>query len=97
LSELSGLSNGGGVDMDSIHMLLNNYMKKSDFDDFLKRLGKLEKKHKKWKPKWKKMEKDIDELKKLMKTKVDSSLFDEEMERLKNAINSISSSGGEVK
>jgi hypothetical protein len=43
------------------------------------------------------MEKDIDELKKLMKTKVDCSLFDEEMERLKNAINSISSSGGEVK
>jgi tetrahydromethanopterin S-methyltransferase subunit G len=52
LSELSGLSNGGGVDMDSIHMLLNNYMKKSDFDDFLKRLEELEKKHKKWEPEW---------------------------------------------
>lgn len=43
------------------------------------------------------MEKDIEELKGLFKNKVDYSIFDEEMERLKNLINQLSSSGGEIK
>ena len=45
------------------------------------------------------MEKDIEELKGLFKNKVDCSLFDEEIEKIKDLINSISSSGkgGEVK
>jgi hypothetical protein len=65
-NKISGLS-GGGADMDSVNKLLSNFMKKSDFDDLLKRLEKcekkakkakdgvkkLEKKNKKWKPKWK--------------------------------------------
>ena len=78
-------------------------MKKSDLDSLEKRLEKCEKKTKKakdnskkclgkvqkWKPKWKQMEKDIEELKKLMGNKLDCSLFDEEMEKLKNLINSL--------
>lgn len=45
------------------------------------------------------MEKDIEELKALMKNKLDCSTFDEEMDRFKNLINSLSSSSsnGEVK
>jgi hypothetical protein len=43
------------------------------------------------------MEKDIEELKGLLKNKVDYNIFDEEMERLKNLINQLSSSGGEIK
>ena len=41
----------------------------------------------------KEMEKDIEELKNLLKNKLDCSLFDEEMERLKNIINSLNTSG----
>lgn len=76
-------------------------MKKSDLDDILKRLAKCEKKakkakdkvkkqekkHKKWKPKWVQMEKDIEELKKMVGNKLDSAIFDEEIDRLKNLIN----------
>ena len=87
-------------------------MKKNDFEDYLKRLEKCEKKSKKAKdmakksqnkikekikPKMKEMQKDIDELKELMKNKLDCSLFDEEMERMKNIINSLNSSGGDPK
>lgn len=43
------------------------------------------------------MEKDIEELKAQMKNKLDCSLFDEEMDRFKNLINSLSSSDGEIK
>jgi hypothetical protein len=42
------------------------------------------------------MLKDIDELKKLLNSKVDCSLFDEEMGRLKNLINQLASSGKEI-
>jgi predicted nuclease with TOPRIM domain len=84
-------------------------MKKSDLDALLKRMDKCEKeageakesshkcikKMKKWKPKWKQMEKDIDELKKLMSNKLDCSLFDEEIDKLKNLINSLA--GKELK
>ena len=41
------------------------------------------------------MEKDIEELKEMMKNKLDCSLFDEEMERMKNIINSLNTSGGD--
>jgi tetrahydromethanopterin S-methyltransferase subunit G len=37
----------GGADLDSINRLLSGYMKKEDFDAFLKRLEKCEKKAKK--------------------------------------------------
>lgn len=43
------------------------------------------------------MEKDIAELKSNMKNKVEYSLFDEEIQNLKNLINSLSSSGNEIK
>lgn len=50
-----------------------------------------------WEPKWVQMEKDIEDLKALMKNKVDCSLFDEEIERMKNLINALAAKGGEVK
>jgi hypothetical protein len=43
------------------------------------------------------MLKDIEELKKLIKNSVDRGSFDEEIERLKNLINSLASSGVEIK
>ena len=49
------------------------------------------------KPKIKQMEKDIEELKELLKNKLDCSLFDEKMERMKNIINSLNTLGGEPK
>lgn len=42
------------------------------------------------------MLKDIEELKKMLGDKVDCSLFDEEIERLKNLINQLASSGKEI-
>lgn len=39
------------------------------------------------------MEKDIEELKQGLKSKVDTSYFDEEIENLKNLINSLATSG----
>jgi small-conductance mechanosensitive channel len=48
---------------------------------------KQDKKHKKWKTHWLQMEKDIEELKKLLGGKVDCQIFDEEIEKLKDLIN----------
>jgi hypothetical protein len=45
------------------------------------------KKAKKLKSSVKDLEKEVDELKKLLSNKVDCSLFDEEIDRLKNLIN----------
>lgn len=70
-------------------------------DDFIKRLEKVEKKSKKakdmskkcekklkkWKPKWMEMEKDIEFLKASLNNKLDRSIFDVEIERLKDLIN----------
>jgi chromosome segregation ATPase len=86
-------------------------MKKSDMESLLKRLekcekkskkakdtaSKCEKKHKKWKPKWIQMQKDIEELKALLGNKVDYNVFDEEMEKIRDLINSLASSGKEIK
>lgn len=74
-----------GVDMSDIEKLLADYMKKSDMDSWLKRLEKVEKKAKKakdnskkalkkigkWKPQWKQMQRDIEDLKALSNRKVD--------------------------
>jgi tetrahydromethanopterin S-methyltransferase subunit G len=71
---------GGGIDMSELEKLLGEYLKKSDMDDWLKRLEKVEKKAKKakdnskkalkkigkWKPIWKQMQKDIEDLKNLV-------------------------------
>lgn len=43
------------------------------------------------------MLKDIEELKKMMGDKVECSTFDEEIDRLKNLINQLASSGTEIK
>ena len=106
------IGSGGGADMNEINKLLADFMKKNEFEDYLKRLEKCEKKakkakdmakksHKKLKekvkPKMKEMEKDIEELKEMMKNKLDCTLFDEEMERLKAIINSLNSAGGDPK
>jgi chromosome segregation ATPase len=107
----SSAPSSNGTDMASLNKLLNDYMKKSEMDDILKRLEKVEKKSKKakdmaikcdkrdkkWKPKWKQMEKDIDELKAMMSNKTDCSLFDSEIEKLKDLINQLASSGKEIK
>lgn len=42
------------------------------------------------------MEKDIEELKKMMSSKVDCSFFDEEMQKLKAIINALAAKGGEM-
>lgn len=106
------IGSGGGADLREINKLLEDFLKKNEFEDYLKRLEKCEKKakkakdmakkcHKKLKekvkPKIKHMEKDIEELKEMMKNKLDISIFDEEMERLKSIINSLNSSGGDPK
>jgi chromosome segregation ATPase len=86
-------------------------VKKGEFESLLDRIEKLEKetkehdknikrqsgKHKKWKPRWIQMQKDIEELKKLIKNTVDRGTFDEEIERLKDLINQLASSGKEIK
>jgi hypothetical protein len=78
-------------------------MKKSDLDALMKRLEKCEKKSKKakdlsqkslkklkkWKPVWIQMQRDIEELKKLMGNKLDCSMFDEEMQKMRDLINSL--------
>jgi len=78
-------------------------MKKSDLENLTKRLEKCERKSKKakdnskknlktiekWEPEWEQMEKDIEELKKLMSNKIDCTLFDEEMDKLRNLINAL--------
>jgi septation ring formation regulator EzrA len=43
--------------------MLKEYAKMSEVEDIEKRVSKIEKKNKKWKPHWKQMQKDIDELK----------------------------------
>ena len=61
------------------------------------KVKKQEKKHKKWKPKWVQMQKEIDELRALMNGKVDCEYFDEELEKLKDLIKQLASSGKEIK
>lgn len=58
---------------------MKDYTKQSDFEKLSHRVDKLEKRHKKWKPHWKHMQKDIDELKKQMNGKTECSTFDEEI------------------
>lgn len=42
------------------------------------------------------MQKDIEELRNMLKDKVDCSLFDSEIEQIKNLINQLASSGKEI-
>lgn len=41
----------------------------------------------KWEPIWKQMEKDIADLKSKVSDKVDTTFFDDELDRLKNLLN----------
>ena len=110
--KLANAGNGGsGIDMSELEKLLSDYLKKSDMDDWLKRLEHAEKKAKKandkakkslkkiikWKPIWKEMHKDIEDLKALMNQKVDQSLFDQEIDSIKDLINQLASSGKDIK
>lgn len=52
---------------------------------------------KEWEPRWKEMEKDIEYLKSTIGNKVDYSVFDEEMEKLKALINSLAASKDGIK
>lgn len=95
------MAGGGGIDMSELEKMLGDYLKKSDMDDWLKRLEKVEKKakkakdmgkkslkkFKKWKPIWKQMQQDIEDLKALMGQKVDQSIFDSEIDAIKDLIN----------
>jgi predicted nuclease with TOPRIM domain len=109
LGNSSGNEGSSGADLNTLNDLLKSYMKKSDLDAVLKRLEKCEKdsgeakegsskclnKVHKWKPKWKQIERDIEELKKQLGNKLDCALFDEEMDKMKNLINSLA--GKELK
>lgn len=58
---------------------------------------KQSKKHKKWKPVWIQMQKEIEELKKGASLKVDQSVFEEEIERIEDLINQLANSGKDIK
>jgi protein subunit release factor A len=88
--------NGSGIDSDTLDKLLSEYTKKSDFKKLKKRVKKCEKKHKKYKPLWLSMEKDIEELKGMMKDKTENSLFDSEISGLKDMINQLANSGKDI-
>ena len=57
----SGESSGGGFDINQINKLLEDFLKKNEFEDYLKRLEKCEKKSKKAKDMAKKNTKKLKE------------------------------------
>jgi hypothetical protein len=93
-------------DLESLYKILAEYAKKSEFgdytlksdrDDILKRLSKVEKsvhKHEelneKWEPKWGKMKDDIDYLLDEIKKKVSKEELDSAMDRIKQILGSMS-------
>lgn len=98
MEKLKNMPAGGGADAN----LLNDYLKRLEKCE--KKAEKAEdkaekglKKIKKWKPQWKQMQKDIDELKKRLLSKTDQALFDEEIDRLKDLINQLVNSGKDIK
>eukprot|EP00347_Sterkiella_histriomuscorum_P001908 403370209 len=97
LEKKIGNVGGSGVD----EKLLNDYLKRLEKCEKKSKKAKdlskkNAKKHKKWKPKWEHMQKDIEDLKKLMNQKTDQSLFDEEIDRLKNLLNQLASSDKDI-
>ncbi len=66
---------------------LKKYAKKKDLEKFKDHAQKEIDSINKWEPVWKQMEKDIADLKKLAETKVSTNLFEDGLDRLKNAIN----------
>ena len=96
------------MDSKQLELMLKNYAKASDLEDLAKRMEKCEKKSKKAKEnskkaikkakKLKEKFKDLSEkLSELDKRKVDFSIFDEEINNLKNLIAQLVSSGKEIK
>jgi peptidoglycan hydrolase CwlO-like protein len=86
-------------DLESLYKVLNEYAKRSEFedytlksdrDDILKRISRMEKrvddttdKMIKWEPEWEKMQANIEYL---MQNKIDQATLDEAIDRLKNII-----------
>jgi peptidoglycan hydrolase CwlO-like protein len=86
-------------DLESLYKVLNEYAKRSEFedytlksdrDDILKRISRMEKrvddttdKMIKWEPEWEKMQANIEYL---MQNKIDHATLDEAIDRLKNII-----------
>ena len=90
-SKNSGTGNGDGINKDDLKKLmkdkLKKYAKKKSFEKFKDHTEKEIHDINKWEPVWKQMEKDIADLKKLMDSKVSINLFEDELDKLKNAIN----------
>ena len=90
-------------DLDSLYKILNEYAKRSEFedytlksdrDDILKRISRMEKRVEdttdkmiKWEPEWEKMQANIEYL---MQNKIDQATLDEAIDRLKNIISQMS-------
>ena len=90
-------------DLDSLYKILNEYAKRSEFedytlksdrDDILKRISRMEKRVEdttdkmiKWEPDWEKMQANIEYL---MQNKIDQATLDEAIDRLKNIISQMS-------
>jgi peptidoglycan hydrolase CwlO-like protein len=86
-------------DLESLYKVLNEYAKRSEFedytlksdrDDILKRISRMEKRVEdttdkmiKWEPEWEKMQANIEYL---MQNKIDQATLDEAIDRLKNII-----------
>jgi DNA replicative helicase MCM subunit Mcm2 (Cdc46/Mcm family) len=90
-------------DLESLYKILAEYAKKTEFDDYtlksdrddiLKRMSRLEKRVEdqtdkliRWEPEWEKMQANIEYL---MQNKIDQSTLDEAIERLKLIISQMS-------
>lgn len=102
---MGGGSGGGeGMDLNALQSLLDNYVKKAEFDLLKKDVEKTQKKATKAKrlakelnPRVNDLERDVEMLKKLLQNKIDCQVFDEEIEKIKNLINQLASSGKEIK
>jgi len=90
-------------DLESLYKILGEYAKRSEFedytlksdrDDILKRMSRMEKRVEdttdkmiKWEPEWEKMQANIEYL---MQNKIDQATLDEAIDRLKNIISQMS-------
>jgi septal ring factor EnvC (AmiA/AmiB activator) len=90
-------------DLESLYKILGEYAKRSEFedytlksdrDDILKRISRMEKRVEdttdkmiKWEPEWEKMQANIEYL---MQNKIDQATLDEAIDRLKNIISQMS-------
>jgi|LauGreDrversion4_2_1035121.scaffolds.fasta_scaffold126225_2 multidrug resistance efflux pump len=96
-------------DLETLYKILGEYAKRSEFDDYtlksdrddiLKRVAKMEKRLEdntdkliKWEPEWEKMQANIEYL---MQNKIDQATLDDAIERLKNIISQMSGGSGVV-